>query len=124
MPLPPLAEQRRIAALLREQMVAVERARAAAEAQLAAARELPGAYLREVFESEDAKEWAWKRLRDVCTVHPGQHVLEPDYNRLRIGIGLSIGRGLLILERKSAMKLAFPGIWEIVKSKPNKNSNH
>jgi type I restriction enzyme S subunit len=46
MPLPPLAEQQRIAAILTEQMAAVERARAAAEAQLEAAKALPAAYLR------------------------------------------------------------------------------
>ncbi|HEY3227631.1 MAG TPA: restriction endonuclease subunit S, partial [Roseiflexaceae bacterium] len=51
-PLPPLPEQRRIAALLAEQMAAVERARASAEARLEAARALPAALLRQVFESE------------------------------------------------------------------------
>jgi type I restriction enzyme S subunit len=57
-PLPPLAEQRRIAAILAERMAAVERARAAAEAQLAAAQALPAAELRAVFESDEAQEWA------------------------------------------------------------------
>lgn len=56
-PLPPLAEQQRIAALLNDQMAAVERARAAAEARLEAARALPAAYLREVFESDEARGW-------------------------------------------------------------------
>ncbi|HEX5506304.1 MAG TPA: restriction endonuclease subunit S [Thermomicrobiales bacterium] len=56
-PLPPLPEQRRIAALLATQMAAVERARRAAAAQVAAARALPAAYLREVFESADAQRW-------------------------------------------------------------------
>ena len=45
--LPPLAEQRRIAGRLREQMAEVARARAAVQAQLAAAHALPAALLRE-----------------------------------------------------------------------------
>jgi type I restriction enzyme S subunit len=51
-PLPPLAEQKRIAAILNEQMAAVERARAAAEAQLGAIRRLPAALLRRAFSGE------------------------------------------------------------------------
>ncbi|HON69172.1 MAG TPA: restriction endonuclease subunit S [Phycisphaerae bacterium] len=51
-PLPPLAEQKRIAAILREQMAAVEKARAAAEAQLNAINALPAAVLRRAFNGE------------------------------------------------------------------------
>lgn len=46
---PPLAEQQRIAGRLREQFAEIERARAAAAAQLEAIAALPGAYLREAF---------------------------------------------------------------------------
>lgn len=70
-PLPPLEEQRRIAAILNEQMAAVQRARAAAESQLAAAKSLPSAYLRTVFNSPEAQEWQRKRLREVCEVVTG-----------------------------------------------------
>ena len=48
-PLPPLAEQERIAGLLARQMAAVEKARNAAEEKLAAARLLPPALLRDAF---------------------------------------------------------------------------
>ena len=48
-PLPPLPEQRRIAAILKEQMAAVDKARAAAEAELAAINALPAALLRRAF---------------------------------------------------------------------------
>lgn len=51
-PLPPLPEQRRIAAILNEQMAAVERARVAAEAQLEAINRLPAALLRRAFNGE------------------------------------------------------------------------
>ncbi len=48
-PLPPLQEQQRIAARLREQMQAVDEARQAAEAQLKAINQLPAALLRQAF---------------------------------------------------------------------------
>ena len=48
-PLPPLPEQRRIVALLTEQLTAVEQARKAAEAQLAAIKDLPAALLSRAF---------------------------------------------------------------------------
>lgn len=51
-PLSPLPEQQRIAAVLNEQMAAVEKARAAAEAQLAAIEQLSEALLRRAFQGE------------------------------------------------------------------------
>ena len=56
-PFVPLAEQRRIAARLREQMAEVERAHAAVQAQLDAAQTLLAALLRDVFDSRAAKRW-------------------------------------------------------------------
>lgn len=75
-PLPPLAEQERIAARLAEQLAAVESARAAAQARLAAAEALPAAYLREVFEGPEASEWETRRLGELMQrhneiIHPG-----------------------------------------------------
>ena len=69
-PVPSLAEQRRIVAILNEQMGAVERARAAAEAQLEAAKALPATYLRYVFNSPEAQKWLRKRLGEVCEINP------------------------------------------------------
>ena len=51
-PLPLLDEQRRIANVVGVQMAAVKRARAAAKAQLEAAKALPAALLRRVFSEE------------------------------------------------------------------------
>lgn len=68
LPLPPLPEQRRIAAILTEQMAAVERARKAAEEQLAAAKALPAAYLRTVFNSEEARKWERRRLGEIAVL--------------------------------------------------------
>jgi type I restriction enzyme S subunit len=64
-PLPPLAEQKRIAVILKEQMAAVERARASAEAQLQAAGALPAAHLSAVFSSPEAQRWPRKRLGEI-----------------------------------------------------------
>jgi type I restriction enzyme S subunit len=64
-PLPPLAEQKRIAGILQEQMAAVERARRNAEEQLQAVENLPAAHLRAVFESDEAQSWPRMRMGDI-----------------------------------------------------------
>lgn len=51
-PLPPLSEQRRITGVLREQMAAVEKARAATEEELQTINDLPAALLRRAFNGE------------------------------------------------------------------------
>jgi type I restriction enzyme, S subunit len=70
-PLPPLKEQRRIAARLCEQLSALAEARAALEAQLAAAESLPAANLRAVFESEEAQLWPRKAVGDYADIVGG-----------------------------------------------------
>jgi len=70
-PLPPLAEQKRIAVRVQELMVEVEHARTACEAQLEAAKALPSAYLRQVFESEEAKNWERRMLGELFHVQQG-----------------------------------------------------
>jgi restriction endonuclease S subunit len=52
-------------------MGAVERARAAAEAQLEAAKALPAAYLRDVFDGADSEHWPRKRIREYAKVQSG-----------------------------------------------------
>jgi type I restriction enzyme S subunit len=71
-PLAPLDEQRRIASRLNEQLAAVESARKAAEEQLHAARQLPSAYLREVFDGELAHKYPHKRLGELCDIKLGK----------------------------------------------------
>lgn len=61
-PLPPLSEKKRIAAKVKDLLQEVERAQISCKKQLEAAKVLPTTYLREVFESEDAKKWERKRL--------------------------------------------------------------
>jgi type I restriction enzyme S subunit len=74
-PVPPMAEQLRVLKVLSEQLGAVERARAAAEAQLEAANALPAACLKEMFESPEVLVWPQRRLGDLMrlrkeVVHP------------------------------------------------------
>ena len=83
-PLPPLAEQKRIAQRLTEQLAAVECGRGAAKERLAAAEALPAAYLREAF-GEDAPfsaspivptkparpGWRWHLLTEVARLATG-----------------------------------------------------
>jgi type I restriction enzyme S subunit len=71
-PLPPLSEQKRISTKIQELMQEVERARTACGKQLAAANALRASYLREVFESEEAKKWVRKRLGEVCQINPSR----------------------------------------------------
>lgn len=71
-PLPPLADQERVATWLTRGMQAAEAARCAANDRLAAAESLPAALLREVFEGPGAERWETRRLGDICT-GPGQY---------------------------------------------------
>jgi len=70
-PLPPLPEQKRIAAKVQELMAEVEHAHTACEKQLGAAKALSLAYLRQVFESGEAKKWKWRRLGELFGVQQG-----------------------------------------------------
>lgn len=69
-PLPPLAEQKRIVAVLNEQMAAVEKARVAALEKVEAVRALVSAWLQETFSFGDSglpSGWQWTTLNNVCT---------------------------------------------------------
>ncbi len=73
-PLLPLHQQKRIAAILNEKMAAVEKARVASEAQLEAVKVLAIAYLREAFPRlfDDLPEgWRCIRLEEVCKFNHG-----------------------------------------------------
>jgi type I restriction enzyme S subunit len=77
-PLPPLSEQQRIAALLRDQMAMIDQAGPATDVQIDAARDLPSALLREVFEGPEARLWPRRNLGEVLRqrkdmVHPRDH---------------------------------------------------
>jgi type I restriction enzyme S subunit len=82
--IPSVEEQRRIARLLREQTMAIEKARAAAQARLEAIRQLPLAYYREAFGESSVfaaspmtptkptrPGWRWHRLMDLARLATG-----------------------------------------------------
>jgi len=69
-PLPSLAEQKRIARVLKEKFTAVDKARSATQARLEAVKALPAAFLRKVFPKQGqslSPGWRWSKLGDVCT---------------------------------------------------------
>jgi type I restriction enzyme S subunit len=74
-PLPTLSEQKRIAGILNERMAAVDKARAAAEAELKAAKALPKAYLHQVFPEEGLPippGWGWAKMGEICEIQLGK----------------------------------------------------
>jgi type I restriction enzyme S subunit len=78
--LPSLAEQQRIAAWLNERMTAVAQARRSAEEQLQAARALPLAYFRKVFESEHTKSLPRVRFDEIAILQRGYDL--PSQNQI------------------------------------------
>lgn len=65
LPLPPIAEQKRIVAILDEAFDGIDIATANAAKNLANARELFDSYLNSVFAQKDG-EWSKKKLGDIC----------------------------------------------------------
>jgi type I restriction enzyme S subunit len=69
--LPPIDEQRRILAMLGERIEVMERARAAAEAQLAVAKALATAYLRRTFGGRSSQHWPRTPLAEIGEIVSG-----------------------------------------------------
>jgi len=68
-PLPPIAEQRRIVARIEKQFAKIdEAARLRAESEVATAQLLPAA-LHEIFSSAESKGWGIEKIEDICE-HP------------------------------------------------------
>lgn len=88
LPLPPLLDQRRIATKIQDLMQEVERAKESCEKQFEAAKVLPFAYLRQVFESDEAKKWERKRLGEVCELKNGYAFKSNDF----IDVGVPVIR--------------------------------
>lgn len=71
LPFPPLPEQKRIVAILTDRISTIDKARAATEVQLKAAKALPAAYLRQVFDSPEARKWKRSKLGDIALISGG-----------------------------------------------------
>jgi hypothetical protein len=76
-PVPPLAEQNRIIAIVRDRFAIFERVRGASEERLHMARQLPDALLRSAFQGttpltaaavsrQRILGWEWKPLRELA----------------------------------------------------------
>lgn len=101
-PLPPLQEQKRIVSILREQMEAVNRARAAAEARLEAARALTASYLRQAFSHPNGLPEGWKYipLGEVLEfVRNGLNALQSDNHGVPITRIETIANGVIDKDR-------------------------
>jgi len=115
--LPPLLEQKRVAAKVQELMKDIEYACTACEVQLEAAKTLPSSYLRQVFESEEAKKWERTRLGEVGPVRDGDWILNTDYRpsgvRLLqvgdVGLGRFVGKSsrFIGMERANELNCTF-----------------
>ncbi len=82
-PLPPLPEQQRIAAILKEQMGAVEKARTAAQERLRAIKALPSAFLRQIFPDPGQplpEGWRIVPLGEFCQFTNGNAYKESDWD--------------------------------------------
>ena len=78
--LPPLPEQKRIVGILSDRLSTIDKARTATEAQLKAAKALPAAYLRQMFDSPEAQKWKRKKLGDIAlTVQNGIYKSSENY---------------------------------------------
>jgi len=73
-PVAPVEEQKRIAAILNEQLAAVARARQAAEERLDASLALPTSLLRSFLGLPQETSWSQKRLGDVATLLPSKSI--------------------------------------------------
>lgn len=71
LPLPPIAEQKRIVGILSDRLTTIDKARLATQIQLEAAQALPAAYLRQIFDSPETQKWEKKPLGDVAEVGAG-----------------------------------------------------
>ena len=69
-PLPPLAEQKRIVALLDEAFAGIDEAKAKTEANLASARKLTENYFQSII-AQQGQDWAQKQLLELCDIKHG-----------------------------------------------------
>ena len=73
-PLPPLAEQKRIVAVLNEQMAAVERAKRAADERMEAVKALREVLLTKVWPAGEGRlpsRWKWVKVADIARIDYG-----------------------------------------------------
>jgi len=118
-PLPPIAEQKRIVGVLNRKMAAVTMARTAALARVEAAQSLPAAWLREVFAFGGEglpRGWRWEKLGSVSEIISGQSPPSSTYRKTPEGLPFFQGKADFGLKNPVARvycvapkKVAHPG---------------
>ncbi len=130
-PLPPLAEQNRLAALLTRLLAAVDKVSNATQQRLAAAEALPAAYLREVFEGPEASAWEIRRLGELVArpIRTGiSKPTHPESATFCLTLSAVRGRDLLlnackpvaVTERQAAGNWVQPGSFYVVRGNGNR----
>ena len=77
-PIPPLAEQKRIMQMLERQLATAEKARIAAEKRLSDMNALSAAILHAVFSSAESQKWQRKKIGEVCEATRGTSITKQD----------------------------------------------
>ena len=102
-PLPPIAEQKRIVAILDKAFADIDRARAIAEQNLKNARELFDSYLQQVF-SQRGEGWVDYQMADICNIT--SKLVDPKKNEyldlLHIGAGNIVSNTGELVDVKTA----------------------
>ena len=73
-------------------MAVVEKARAATEARLVAAKSLPAAFLQEIFHCKEAKNWRMAQLGQICEIIAGQSPPGETYHKEPVGLPFFQGK--------------------------------
>ena len=102
-PLPPIAEQKRIVAILDKAFADIDRARAITEQNLKNARELFDSYLQQVF-SQRGEGWVDYQMADICNIT--SKLVDPKKNEyldlLHIGAGNIVSNTGELVDVKTA----------------------
>lgn len=118
-PLPHMAEQRRIVSILNKQVSIIEKARTAAERRVTAAGNLRAAFMRNAFDSENSKKWPERAIGEICKISAKQ--VNPELDKYKDlpyvnGENIASGKGHILflksagdLRMRSGKYLFAPG---------------
>jgi len=131
-PVPPLDEQRGIAEALTDQMAAVDRMRAVAEARLAVTEGLSASCLRAVFDCEEAGRWPKRCLGDLLRIPLRMGISKPyaehsewrclTLSSVRGGLlDLDVAKPVAVTDREAEGSLVQPGAFYVVRGNGNRS---
>lgn len=129
---PPFSEQKRIAAILTEQLGIAKLTYNAATAQVKAAKELPVAYLRTVFDSPEARKWPRTCVADLLRAplktgiskptlpNAGKHCLTLSSVR-NGGLDLTASKPVDVSDSEAARNWVRPSVFYVVRGNGNRS---